>query len=225
MQGLCQLIDADAWVWGLSCRRDPTKPQVYVSFIHGGFTEAAFAKYLQALEHPEMVAFASKFFSEYEERNCHLTRLRHQITDDAIFEKSDAHKLWREADIGSLIVSQRPLDDRSGSALGLYRRHGRPKFSERESRIAHIVLTEISWLHQQGWPEDRGVQVPSLSRRERLALNLLISGSSHKLIAAQMNISTNTMQGYAKSIYRCFGVHSQAELMRRFFQGDGQDAP
>ena len=204
----------------------PERPEhaaVYVSFINGGFSDETFAKYLQALEHPEMIAFASRFFTELEAKNTHLTRLRHQITADTAFEKSQAYALWKAADIGSLIVSQRPLDQRSSSALGLYRQFGRPKFTLRESRIAHIVLTEVPWLHQQGWPEDRGVQVPALSRRERLALNLLISGASHKVIAAQMGISWHTMQGYAKAVYRHFGVHSQAELMRRFFQGDGRD--
>jgi DNA-binding CsgD family transcriptional regulator len=216
--------DADRWVWGLSCRRDPTLPEVNVSIMNGGFSDEAFAKFLQALEHPEMTAFASKFYIELKEKNTHLTRLRQQITDDAAFERSEAHALWKAADIGSLIISHRPLDDRSCSALGLYRRHGRPRFSERESRIAHIVLTEVPWLHEQGWPEDRGVQVPALSRRERLTLNLLISGSSHKAIASQMGISSHTLRDYIKAVYRHFKVHSQAELMRRFFQGDGLDA-
>jgi len=224
MDGLCKLISADAWVWGLSCRSDPDKPQIYVSFLNGGFTEEAFAKFLQALEHPQMIDFAAKFFTEFKAKNSHLTRLRDQITADDGFEGSEAHALWKAAGIGSLIVSQRPLDDRSSSALGLYRRDGREKFTARESRIAHIVLTEVPWLHEQGWPEDRGAQVPALSKRQRLTLNLLTLGQSHKEIANNMAISMHTAQGYIKEVYRHFGVHSQAQLMKRFFQGDGQDA-
>ncbi len=49
--------------------------------------------------------------------------------------------------------------------MGLYRAHGKPEFTPRDVRIAHIVLTEIPWLHEQGWPEDRGTSVPHLSRR------------------------------------------------------------
>ena len=223
MDGLCQLIGADAWAWGLSCRRDPSLPEVNVSIMHGGFSEESFARFLQALEHPDMVVFASKFYTKLKKKNTHLTRLRDQVTEDAAFERSEAHALWKAADIGSLIMSHRPLDDRSCSALGFYRRHARLKFTPRESRITHIVLTEVAWLHELGWPEDRGVQVPALSRRERLTLNLLISGTNQKVIASQMGISPNTLRDYVKSVYRHFGVHSQAELMHRFFQGDGQD--
>jgi DNA-binding CsgD family transcriptional regulator len=225
MQGLCKLIDADAWVWGLSCQRDPAKPQIYVSMMNQGFTEEAFSKFLQAVEHPEMIALASKFFDELQRDNAHITRLREQITEDELFFSSQAHHLWREADIGSLIISHRPLDDqRTLSAIGMYRRYHRERFSARECRIAHIVLTEVPWLHEQGWPEDRGVSVPALSKRQRLTLNLLTSGLSRKQIAANMSISANTVQGYIKNVYAHFGVKSQTELMNRFFQGNGHDA-
>ncbi len=223
MEGLCKLIESDAWAWALSCQRDPAKPQVYVSVMNGGFPEQSFVKFLEAMEHPEMVALTSKFFNEVEEKKAHLTRLRHQITDEARFALSEAHLGWKAADVGPVIMSLRPLDEHSSSAIGLYRRYHRAKFSARESRIAHIVLTEVPWLHEQGWPEDRGVGAPSLSKRQRLALNLLILGRSRKQIADNMNISVNTVQGYIKDVYRFFEVNSQAELMNRFLQGNGRD--
>jgi DNA-binding CsgD family transcriptional regulator len=223
MEGLCKLIDADAWVWGLSCQREPDKPQVYVSMLKGGLSEESFLKLLHAVEHPEMIQFASKFFIELKEQKTHLTRLRQQITEDALFHNSAAQAAWKQANLGPTILSLRPLDDQSSSAIAIYRHFHRPHFTARESRIAHIILTEVPWLHEQGWPEDRGVNVPVLSKRQRLTLNLLTLGQSHKQIAMQMNISPNTLQGYVKKIYRHFGVNSQAELMNRFFQGNGRD--
>ncbi len=223
MTGLCKLIDADAWAWGFSCRRDPTKPQVYVSILKGGFTEQSFVKLLQAFEHPEMIELAAKFYIEFETKKVHLTRLRDQITEPERYAVSKAHLAWKAADVGSLILSQRPLDERSASTIGIYRRYHREKFSARESRIAHIVLTEVPWLHEQGWPEDRGATVPALSPRQRLTLNLLILGQGHKQVADRMKISPHTLQGYIKAIYRHFSVHSQAELMHRFHEGNGRD--
>jgi DNA-binding CsgD family transcriptional regulator len=223
MEGLCKLVDADAWIWGLSCQRDPDKPQVYVSILRGGITEEQFARFLQAVEHPQMIDFASRFFIELKEGQTHLTRLRTQIADEARFVGSDAQAAWKLANLGPTILSMRPIDPQSSSAIGLYRHFDRPHFTARESRIAHIILTEVPWLHLQGWPEDRGVSVPTLSKRQRLALNLLILGQSHKQIASHMSISPNTLQGYIKDIYRHFGVNSQAELMNRFFQGNGRD--
>jgi DNA-binding CsgD family transcriptional regulator len=225
MEGLCELVGADAWVWGLSCQRKPDKPQIYVSFVKGGFTEQTFVKYLEALEHPDMIRIASRFFVELQEKCTHLTRSRDQISDPEDILHSPAIQAWRAADIGPVIISQRPLDATSSSAMGLYRTYGKPEFSPREVRIAHIVLTEVPWLHEQGWPEDRGVSVPRLSRRQRLALNLLTHGQSRKEIAANMKISVNTAQGYIKDIYRIFQVNSQAELMHRFHQGNGRDVP
>ena len=223
IEGLCQLVDADAWIWGLSCQREPDQPQVYVSLLKGGLTEEEFVKFLQAVEHPEMIEFASKFFIELKQSKTHLTRLRCQITDEARFHNSEAQAAWKKADLGPTILSLRPLDDQSSSAVGVYRHFDRPHFTPRESRIVHIVLSEVPWLHQQGWPDDRGISVPTLSRRERLTLNLLTLGESHKQIAARMNISPNTLHGYIKAIYRHFGVNSQAELMSRFYQGNGHD--
>jgi DNA-binding CsgD family transcriptional regulator len=220
MEGLCKLVDADAWVWGLSCQREPDKPQIYVSFLKGGFSEEAFVKFLEAVEHPEMIELASAFFIELKEKKSHLTRHRFQIADKAKFERAQAAlAVWKQADIGPTILSVRPLDEQSSSTMGLYRRFGRQEFTARESLIAHIILEEVPWLHLQGWPEDRGVAVPKLSRRERLTLNLLISGLSQKEIAGHMKISVHTAQGYIKSIYRYFGVASQTALMNRFYQG------
>ena len=223
IEGLCKLVDADAWIWGLSCQREPDQPQIYVSMLKGGLTEEEFVKFLQAVEHPEMIEFASKFFVELKESKAHLTRLRHQITDEVRFHNSEAQAAWKKVNLGPTILSLRPLDEQSSSAVGIYRHFDRPHFTARESRIVHIVLSEVPWLHQQGWPEDRGVSVPTLSRRERLALNLLTLGHGHKQIAARMSISPHTLHAYIKSIYRHFGVGSQAELMSRFFQGNGHD--
>lgn len=223
MEGLCELIGADAWFWALSCQRDPAKPQVYVSVMKGGFNEHSFVKLLEAIEHPEMIAIASKFFTSVEKEQAHLTRLRFQITDLAQFDRSDAKLAWKAANIGPTIMSLRPLDERSSSAIAFYRHFGREEFSPRDSRIVHIVTTEVAWLHEQGWPEDRGISAPKLTKRQRLTLNLLTQGQNRKQIASNMNISVNTVQGYIKEVYRLFGVNSQAELMNRFIVGNGRD--
>jgi DNA-binding CsgD family transcriptional regulator len=223
LEGLCKLIHADCWVWGLSCQREPGKPQVYVSFLNGGFTEDNFVKLLKAIEHPEMIAITNNYFSELKRENTHLTRSRYQITTPEQMQASGALEAWKEANIGATILSLRPLDDLASSAIGLYRHYDKPEFTPRESRIAHIVLAEIPWLHEQGWPDDRGVQVPSLSKRQRLTLNLLTLGHSQKQMAQQMGISMHTVRDYIKDVYRYFDVHSQAELMSRFYQGNGKD--
>ena len=36
-------------------------------------------------------------------------------------------------------------------------------------------------------------------------------------------LSVNTVHGYAKVIFKHFGVHTQSELVTRFTKGDGGD--
>lgn len=224
MDGLCKLVDADAWVWGLMCQPGDGKPQIYVNLVHGGFDDDRYGKYLKALDHPEMSWVAQRFFQDLESEGCQVTRRRDQIVEDDVYLKTEASGLWLDADIGSLMMSARALDQ-SASTIGIYRGASQSAFTERESRIAHIVLSEVPWLHEMGWPEDRGVTVPRLNRRLRLVLNLLLEGFDRKTIADQLGISVHTVGDYCKEIYSHFAVSSQSALLARFFQGNGGDRP
>jgi DNA-binding CsgD family transcriptional regulator len=153
-----------------------------------------------------------------------VTLLREEIDPSADFAASGAYPLWLEADIAPLILSARPVTEKCMSAIGIYRRPDQPLFNERESRIAHILLSEVSWLHATGWPEDFGARVPTLSPRCRLVLNLLLEGHSRKMVADKLEISIHTVSGYVKEIYRTFGVQSHAELLRRFSGGSEKGA-
>jgi len=225
MDGLCQLIDADAWAWGLMCQPGDGQPQVYVSVVHGGFDQDRFSKFLKALEHPDMSWVAQAFFRDLAREQKQITRGRLQIISDREFLGTEVVDLWRKADIGPLMMSAKPLDEKSGSSIGIYRRADQGHFSEREILMAHIILTEVSWLHEMGWPDDRGATVPQLYRQQRIILNLLLEGLCRESIADQLQISIHTLGDYCKDIYRHFNVSSQTELMARFYQGDGGDLP
>jgi DNA-binding NarL/FixJ family response regulator len=98
-----------------------------------------------------------------------------------------------------------------------------PPFTQRECHIAHILLSELSWIHEQGWPEDRGASVPRLSPRLRVVLNLLLDGRTRKEMATSLSLSEYTIAQYQRAIYSHFGVNSHITLLRRFRTGDGGD--
>ena len=75
MEGLCNLIDADAWMWGLSFQHDAAQPPAYVSLMNGGLSKQALANFVAVLEHPAMAALTSKFFAQVEKSGAHLTQL------------------------------------------------------------------------------------------------------------------------------------------------------
>lgn len=217
MNGLKEMIGADCWVWALGYL-NPDKPPVYASFLHEGFDEGRFARYLQAVEHPDMRFLMEPFTRELMERQAQLTRA--YSAGEEISTKP-VHSFWLAADIAPIILSARPLNEECVSIIALYRPAGRPMFDERERKLAHILLTEVSWLHAAGWPQEFAAKTPMLSRQRRLVLNLLLEGHSRKMVAGQLGLSIHTVSDYVKDIYRNFGVQSHAGLMRRFTKGDG----
>lgn len=222
MDGLCHIIDASAWIWGVG-QHDPDHVPFYIAFNRGNIDESRFARLMEAVNHPEMQEFIRPFSEELATTGMHLTRLRQQINPTGSFTGSNAEKAWLRADIGPVMLSCKPLPGGGFSSIGIYRTAERELFTERESRIAHIVLTEVSWLHLTGWPDERGQSASRLYPRLRTVLNLLIEGWNRKQIADSLEISINTLNGYVKEIYRHFSVHSQAELLARLSRGNGGD--
>lgn len=216
MEGLKNLIDADCWVWSLGYL-ESEKPPVYVSLQHAGFNEDRFTQFLQAVEHPAMTELTAPFIAEVMKTpRMQVTMLRQEFDPGSRLSSTAADVFWRAADIHPVMLSAHPLDECCVSMIGVYRRLDQPLFSERERQIAHILMTEVPWLHANGWPQDFGVETPSLPRSRRLVLNLLLEGHGRKQVADKLGLSLHTISGYIKDIFRTFKVHSHAELMRRF---------
>lgn len=220
MDGLCGLVGADAWVWTLGCLTEPDGEQNYGGFLHDGFDSGRFARLLKAIEHPDLAKIAAPFCAAVARGPAHATVRRQEMDPDILADWPAVKELWENADIGPFILSGYPLDEISLGAIAIYRRFDAPAFTEREKRIAHLILSEVPWLHSVGWPEDRGTDVPQLYPQQRVVLELLIDGLSRKAIADHMGLSENTVAGYAKDVFRHFGVHSQPQLMRKFLIGD-----
>ncbi len=222
MDGMCELIGATAWVWSMS-EFHPDKPPSSVGLVHGGFDEARFALYLEAINHPAMEAVSRPSSLELQTKGTHLTRTRRQMDPQGLLDQSAAGPLWEKLDIGPLIMSLRPMESGGVNAIRVYRTLGEPHFHEREAKIAHIILSEVPWLHYSAFPDQASHEITNLYPRHRTILNLLCEGWSRKKIAGQLGLSVNTVHGYTKVIFKHFGVHSQSELVTRFTKGDGGD--
>lgn len=221
MDRLCEMVDCPAWVW---CMADyvPERQVAHSGILHGGFDDARFAVFLDALNHPAMQQVGARSSREFLVNGTHITRNLPQLEQggDRLM-KSEAGPLWRKADIGTLMISLRPMEAGGASAIGFYRNTGAPHFDERETRIAHIVLSGVPRLHYASFPNQEFIT--RLYPRHRTILNLLCDGWSRKKIADHLGLSVNTVHGYARTIFRNFGVHTQSELLSRFTHGDGGD--
>ena len=220
MDGLCKLLEVDTWVWALGKRIEKAAPQCFLSILHEGFSPERFAAINLALENKEMGQVTEDFYAKIEATSRPLTLTRAEADPEQIGSQEDIKELWDNADVGSLIISGYPVEPGSVSFVGFYRRLADSEFTQREKQIAHIVLSEVPWLHLSGWPNDYGQTVPSLSPRQRSVLNLLLDGHPRKEIADLLSIAENTVSGYTREVYRHFGVSSHPQLMRKFLKAE-----
>jgi DNA-binding CsgD family transcriptional regulator len=223
MTNLAGLVGADGWLWSVTRVRDH-RP-ICCALLHGGLSErqlTAWAESTQTID-PPLPEHSS--CEEIARNQYHATRTREQmVPDNEWYANATVQRYRIEVGIDDFLYSLYPLGEPYFvSAIGLYRHTGRPKFSTRDRRIAHIVLSEIPWLHRAGLPEDEGRAVPQLSPRLRTVFVMLFEGHDRKRIAHLLGISQHTAKDYISEVYRHFGVSSQVELIRRFALGDGKD--
>lgn len=110
-----------------------------------------------------------------------------------------------------------------GFTLGLHRRVGAAEFTGGEVDLLRRVMLALRRLARDGHfplhpPEAHPV---GLSIRQNQVLQLLLRGHSAKEAAGELGISSLTVSGYIKDIYRHFNVHSRAELLSRFIRRQG----
>lgn len=223
LEGLAAIVGAESWIWSmLGDAGSDGVPQTVL--LHGGFSEERFVAYLKFQEHPDMKRLTAPLYADLLKARKHLTRLQLQLITREALSASDILSQQKACDLGPVILSARPTPSNQFGVVSLFRGLEAPPFTERDSRIAHMVLGEISWLFEKSWPNYPRQKVSSLSPRQHSILTALLQGRARKQIAADFELSIHTVGGYVKEIYRHFGVNSHAELMRRFVNGDGDTA-
>lgn len=195
MQGLCELVHADFWVWVLGNDFQAGISQIVDA--GGSFSPTA---------------------TLCEKRDFRACEKIFPVDHLPLFPV--AQRLLQRTQTTSRLSHPSPFKAEIVSSIIICRHGSARLFSERETKIAHIILSEVPWLYSAHWPRKRGCKPPKLFPRQRLVLNFLIAGFDRKSIADQLDISENTVAGYAKDIYRCFDVHSQAQLMQKLLTGN-----
>ena len=68
-----------------------------------------------------------------------------------------------------------------------------------------------------GKPAERDADLDKLTAREMEVLKTLSRGFSYKMVAAELNISIETVRTYVKRIYEKLQVHSVSEAISKVF--------
>ena len=76
-----------------------------------------------------------------------------------------------------------------------------------------IARKVVHYFHRVGGPK---VELDQLSKREEEILRLLSKGLRYKEIAAQLDISIETVRTHLQSVYSKLHVHSRTEAVVKF---------
>ena len=223
MNELAALLGTDTWVWGVAPLLDPEKQPVYLFQNTGGMDGGRMSRFLTAVEHPDTAKMTAPLAEALIAAGSQVTRHIEQIVTRKRFAESPANPFWQAAGIGPILITLRPIPGYGISCIGFYRSVDAPMFTDRDSRLAHIVLNEVPLLHEAGMPHASSRTLPQLPPRCRLIMNHLVRNQSRRTIATHLGLSEQTVNGYVKKIFKHFGVHSQSELIARFTRGDGRD--
>ena len=118
-----------------------------------------------------------------------------------------------------LRLTVRQIADEAVSSISIFRLPGRLPFTQRETRMVQIVLSEIPWLHEQNTEIEAtriGIKLPP---RQYTVLVHLMDGLSRQTIAERLHISPHTVHGHIKDIFKHYSVNSRAALVRQFTLG------
>jgi DNA-binding CsgD family transcriptional regulator len=220
--GVAGLIGADFWMWNLS-RFSAAGPPAAVSLVHNLNPAELAAVTRWNYEQPDSLLIQR--FAELSTRGERFTRRVDQLCGEGWLRRERAtNPLIAATPIADSIMAFHPVpsDPMLISGIGLHRCPEQSPFGPREVRLAHIVFSEVPWLHE-AVPAETGVSVHPISPRLQTVLTLLIDGQVPKEIARELELSVHTIRDYIKNIYRHFEVSGREELMRRFMVGDGRD--
>jgi ATP/maltotriose-dependent transcriptional regulator MalT len=224
MNGLAEMIDADAWSWIVSRAADHNDNPAIASFMHAGLTEQQVAAYVRIMQDRKNTPVEYKSLNRLRLTKKRFTRTWDQLVTRKEWYSPRNKQVLDALGFEHLLYSVKILDDDGlFSGICLKRRLGRPNFAPMQRRIAHIVTGEVDWLHEDDKLGEVTLQVRPLPPSHRVVLTLLIEGQSLRQIADKLGRGYYTIKDHTKAIYQHFNVKSRPELFRHFMAGDGQD--
>lgn len=226
MNGLCEWIDADGWMWLRGRVGRDGRPQ-NIDFLYGGsFTQQQVAVYSErgmelGGEPPENTEIKRLL-----EAGQPFARDRRSIVPDSVWNSAVTRayvaRMGHDAHLYCFVPLQTARGEQLDSYVLLVRRVGREQFTPHEAALANAVLSEAGPLHTMDLDEQLADAVEGLTPRQRTVLCLIVEGLSVPDIANRLSLSRHTVKEHATAIYRHFGVKGQPALLRRFMhRGSG----
>lgn len=84
--------------------------------------------------------------------------------------------------------------------------------------VDHFGRDGFAWLLESINGNDKQVEGPVLTRREREILQLLATGLSNQEMAEKLVIAEGTLKRHVANLYQKLGVHNRTQAIRHFNQ-------
>lgn len=218
---ICELVQADIWLWfSGEVNMETPGDSMVISFVDGGFRDdRERAEFFRIVMHPELTPTVNAPISHALASQRSFTGCRSQLIGDNQWRQLPVATHWQELGFDDFIISAMPVGSTQYSALGFHRRWGRERFTQSDVDLVESISESLGWMHHLVTSVEASQHVLSLSPRERQVVVLLIEGDSRKDVATKLGLSEHTVGDYVKEIYRKFSVNSRAELLAKFIQG------
>ncbi len=215
-QELAALLDADGWMWAVSCYDETGAAPTVMESLHGGLSEEQLASYFDAEAARQAPLPIDEPIRKRLARGRPITVTRQELVDDDTWFSHGTVKTYLlERGLGDVLFSLTPLEGGLCAGMAFFRFTGRRSFGLRERnalRMAAAALPdsppELAQPHKE--------QTLHLSERKRLVLSLLLEGYGRQDIAGFLHLSELTVKDYIKAVYHHFDVSSHLELIRLF---------
>jgi DNA-binding CsgD family transcriptional regulator len=220
LSGLSDMVGADGWIWQ-QARAEPDGTIFNFSFMDGGWrTETQRSIGLAGNHTPESQEILKSLTAPIHPGSPHVTSLRRDFLPDSAWYGSGMFEKYRKpASLDDFIFTYYIIGPREVSIIGLHNGLHSPPFTEEHRLIAHVITSQIDWLHRKDADVPAKTKVTGLSPRQRQIVMFLLTGDSVKQIASRLNLSINTVNNHLKLIHKHFGVSSRGELLSQFMGG------
>jgi len=221
VQGLCEIMGADIYMW-TQIQIDPNGRPAAYSSIDGGW--------ISQQQRADFIGFVASSIASVAEANMFA-----RLGNDKFFiaplvelapPSDPAFDGCRALGVEPGLLGCYRVSPTLFSGMGFHRHHPPapsaappPPMGPREVAIATLLLSHVDALHTDGTDSPVTDRMSDLTERQRTVLLLLLGGESRKQIARQLKLSEYTVADYIQALYRIFNVSSRAELMYLFLSG------
>jgi hypothetical protein len=223
--GLSRMIGARVGLTADLCNLLPGRAPDIIAPLDVGFINeresALYVDYMNSADQKVLDPPVGPLISLHQ-RTRFYTRDREQLVQNAEWYRSPiVSEARRASGIDHFVVSQAQVA-RPGLVTGfiLYRPWGDKPFHPRYRKIVQLFHLE---LLRRMWPVGRNTptEYRELPRHQRLILRGILAGSSAREIGNSLELSTNTVNSYTKSLYSRLGVDSRSQLFTHFLNRAG----